>query len=59
MHDRNGKPLEVGDTVTLTGKITTTYPGATACNIVVEPETSPGHGLTLNAQDVAKVEPTE
>ena len=54
MHDKNGKPVKKGDTVTLTGKVTQTHAGAETCNITVQDETGESYCFTA-----AKVEVTE
>ncbi len=36
MHDRNGKPLAVGDVVTITAKIVQLHPAEDYCNVGVE-----------------------
>lgn len=36
MHDRNGTPLKVGDTVTLELKITAAYAGEDYCNVTAQ-----------------------
>lgn len=61
MHDKNGKPLAVGDRVTVTATIKETYLGEEYCNVQLETEEPmyPGDNktiITLNAKQVEKQE---
>lgn len=58
MHDKNGKSVDVGDRVSLTGTIVQTFPEAETCNIVVEQTDANGAPVqhTLCAKNVEKVE---
>lgn len=63
-HDKNGKPLAVGDEVTLRGKVTQVHQGETACNVTVEAAERPeGEGyiptIAGNSRFYEKVEPAE
>jgi len=64
MHDRNGKPLAVGDEVVIHGKVVETFPNATTCNIRLElTDRQPGGTMpsfyTLTSNQVEKVEKVE
>lgn len=63
MHDRNGKPLAVGDRVMIPGVITETFPGSTHCNVTVKLDEKIDSAATYdssctgNAGQVEKVDP--
>ncbi len=67
MHDMNGKPLAVGDRVTIPGVIQETSGDASTafCNVTVKPDVPMGKGtpqehpglISLSAGQTAKVEP--
>ena len=61
MHDRNGKPLKVGDKVNVPCIVTAVQPGAEYCNLTVETEepmfpTQNKNTITFNSKQVEKVE---
>lgn len=59
-HDKNGKLIQNGDTVTLTGVCENVCPGEEYCNVTVRsPYTPPkqmGFCVTLCTQEVEKVD---
>lgn len=65
MHDRNGKPLAVGDKVIIAGVIKSAYGGDEPneyCNVTVEtdvPMAGNPYSITLNAKQTEKVEVTD
>lgn len=59
MHDKNGRPLSVGDVVLVECKVTTCHAGTDFCNLTVETVEPmyPGTNrttITLNAKQVTK-----
>lgn len=61
MHDRNGKPLAIGDKVNVPCVITALQPGAEYCNCTVEtvepmPPTKNKNTITFNTRQVEKAE---
>lgn len=60
MHDRNGKPLAVGDKVIITGTVKARYSSDNEyCNVTIEtevPMAGNAYSITLNAKQTEKVE---
>ena len=63
MHDRNGKPLAVGDKIIISGTVVTCYESTEEneyCNVTIGtdvPMAGNPYSLTLNAKQTEKVEP--
>lgn len=53
-HDKKGRLLKQGDTVSLTGTVESISEGAETCNVVVRDEQGEGH--TLTASHLEKVD---
>lgn len=64
-HDKNGTLLAVGDAVLIRAIVESISPQATTCNLTVRtvekmtPEREAGDGITINANQVEKVENAE